>query len=424
MAEATDALAPVDHSPSGFGRLFGAISRHSYYRTYWIGNQASTLVIQMQFVAIGFLAFDLTQSATILGIVSLAFGLPMLLLSPFGGVLADRYPKRDIVLVVQLVLCLNAAVIGTLVTLNLVQWWHLAIVALVQGSCFAINMPARQSWIPSLVPAGDLPNAIALNNAGLNASRIVGPALAGLLIAIPAVGATGVFYLAIPAAAWVFYSLLRIPIRGDAEPGKRSAMHREMVEGLRYIWHSETLAPLFTLALVTLLLGLSYQQLMPVFALGVFQGGSEELGLMMTAVGVGALAGSLSMAYFSRSKQKGRIQAFAGAGLGLGLVLFGVVSGLKLFDLALVMLFFVGMASDFYLTINNTLIMLHTDRPLYGRVMAVYMMTWSLSPLAAAPFGALMDRFGGPLMMIIIGGILVVFVVAMTTLNPSYRRIN
>jgi MFS family permease len=196
-----------------------------------------------------------------------------------------------------------------------------------------------------------------------------------------------------------------------------------MTAGLRYIWNHQTLLPLFTLAVVALLLGSSYQALLPAFALSTLNVGSEGLGFMMTAVGVGALTGSLSMAYFSRSKRKGRIQSIAGTTLGLGLLCFGIFSGLKLFPLVLVSLFIVGMSNDFYSTINNTLILLNTDKDLYGRVMAAYMMTWSLSSLSSAPFGVMMDHIGGPPTMLLIGGTLAVFVVGMATLHPGYRRL-
>ncbi len=413
----------AERSSSSLDRIFGALHNNPYYRTYWFGNQASTLMMQMQTVANGYLAFTLTGSATALGVVGLAQGLPQLLFSPVAGVIADRYPKRNLLLLIQTILCVTSLAIGILIGLRLIQYWHLVVTGFIQGLCFSINMPARQSWIPSLVDEDDLANAIALNNAGLNASRIVGPAIAGLLIAIPWFNVNGIYYLRVVAFAWVLYSLLQIPILGLPEARKSSRVIEEVTAGLRYIWSHETLAPLFTLALVTLLLGSSYQMLLPAFALKTLSVGSEGLGFMMTSVGVGALCGSLSMAYFSRSKRKGRIQAIAGTTLGLGLAAFGALSGLKLFLLALVALFIVGMANDFYSTINNTLIMLNTDRALYGRVMAVYMMTWSLSSLSSAPFGALMDHVGGPLTMMLIGGTLAVFVVLMASFHPGYRRL-
>jgi MFS family permease len=412
------------HQPHGFTRIFGALRESPYYRTFWFGNQSSLLFNQMMAVAIGYITFTLTGSAGIVGLVSLAQGLPMLFFSPVGGVIADRYAKRDLLIAVQVTLCLNAVVVGILVSLGLIQWWHLLAVGFVQGMAFSVNMPARQSWIPSLVKASELPNAIALNNAGLNAARVIGPALAGVLIAIPGFGANGVFYLSVPAALWVLYSLFQIPIRGFATATKRSSFWTEFTAGLRYIWNHQTLAPLFTLAAVTLLLGTSYQSLLPAYALGVFNVGSEGQGLMSTFVGLGALVGSLSMAYFSRSRRKRLIQSIAGTVLGLSLLCFGVASGLKLFALALAVLFVVGLATDFYSTINNTLILLNTEPALYGRVMSVYMMTWSLSPLAAAPLGTAIDTIGGATTMIVIGAVLAVFVLGMTRFHPGFRKLS
>ena len=418
-------VAPVQVAhPVGFGRIFDALQNSPYYRTYWFGNQASLLVMQMQGVAIGYLAFTLTNSAAKLGLVNMAVGAPMLLMSPFGGVIADRFPKRQIVLTIQAVLCLVALSLGTLTLLGLIQWWHLMIGSFVEGVCFSINMPARQSWIPSLVRDSELPNAIALNNAGMNAARIVGPALGGILIGLPGIGAKGVFYLALPAVAWVFYSLLQVPIHGNPDKKKRASFFTEFKVGFRYVAKSEILAPLFMMALVVLLLGMSYQMLMPAFALGVFDVGSTGLGLMSAVIGAGALSGSLMMAYLSRSEKKGQIQTVAGISLGVGILLFGVASGLHAFIPALVILFFVGVATDFYSTINNTLILLNTDRALFGRVMSLYMMTWSLAPLAAAPFGTAVDHFGGAATMIAIGSVLTIFVVVMVKFTPGFKRLN
>lgn len=422
MSETAATLAK-ERSPSALGRIFGALSNNPYYRTYWFGNQASTLNMQMVTVAQGYLAYILTGSAEALGIVGLAQGLPQLLFSPVAGVIADRYPKRNLLVVVQLILCVNSVILGTLIALHLVQYWHLVVTGFINGLCFSINMPTRQAWIPSLVSVDDLPNAIALNNAGLNASRVVGPVLAGLLIAVPWFGVEGVYYLRIVSCAWVLVALLQVPIVGMPEGKRGGKVVSEITAGLRYIFGHETLMPLFTLALVTLLLGSSYQTLLPAFALNTLNVGAEGLGLMMTAVGIGALTGSLSMAYFSRSKRKGRIQAIAGVCLGLGLLAFAIFSGLKIFALALAALFVVGMSNDFYSTVNNTLIMLNTDKGIFGRVMAVYMMTWSLAALSSAPFGALMDRIGGPPTMALIGGTLAVFVLLMALFHPGYRRI-
>ncbi len=407
-----------------FSTMFGALSDNPHYRQYWFGNQANTLMWPMQVVANGFLAYSLTNSATALGVVSLASALPQLVFAPFGGVLADRVEKRKLLLYLQGVLCVTSFAVGALVVLNLIDFWQLVVVAAIQGLAFSTMMPTRQSWIPSLVSREHLANAIALNNAGMNASRIIGPSLAGLLISVPWFGVSGIYFLRVIAFTWVLYSLLKIPIGGaPIEQKDRPSLVQQLTSGLSYIRNHVTLLPLFTFALVMMLLGQSYQQVMPAFALGIFDVGSEGLGLMLTVVGIGALTGSLTMAYISRRPDKARIQAYTGTALGIALATFGLCSALNFFAGGLVALFVVGLCLDFDSTINNTLIMINAEPAYYGRVMSVYMMTFSLGPLGAFLAGWSIDHIGGAPTMISAGLLLSVFVVCMATLHPGYKMI-
>jgi MFS family permease len=416
---------------SAFRRVFGALGDNRYYRLYWYGNQANTLVMQMQMVANGYLAFTLTGSATALGVVAFAQSVPMLIVSPAGGVLADRLQKRRLLLLIQLGQCILSVAIGVLLVAGSLEYWHLVASGAIQGVGFALMMPARQSWIPQLVRREDLTSALALNNAGMNASRVIGPALAGVLIAVPWFGVTGVFFLRVLAFAWVGYTILQIPILGEPpprEPGddgmrRLHELGMQLTSGLRYIWHHSTLLSLFLFAVVTMMLGQSYQQLLPAYALGVFDVGPEGQGLMQAVVGIGALVGSLTMAYLSRNPNRAKIQSYTGTALGLALMLFGVCAALNQFTVSLVALFLVGLALDFNATINQTLIMLNAEPALYGRVMSVYLMTWALSGFSASAAGYLMDHIGGALTMLLQGGMLAVFVVAMVSFNQGYRSI-
>jgi hypothetical protein len=249
---------------------------------------------------------------------------------------------------------------------------------------------------------------------------------------VPWFGVKGVFFVRILAFAWVMYTVLRIPIVG--EPESRAAgpvglgdrmreLGVQLTSGMRYIWNHQTLQSLFAFAVVTMLLGQSYQQLLPAYALGVFNVGPEGQGVMQTVVGVGALVGSLTMAYISRNPNRAKLQAYTGTGLGLALALFGLCAAFQLFLPSLIALFLVGLTLDFNATINQTLIMLNTDRALYGRVMSVYMMTFALSGFSASASGVLMDNFGGAVTMLSQGIVLAVFVVLMATLNTGYRSI-
>ena len=413
---------------SAVQRVFGALGDNEHYRSYWYGNQANTLVMQMQMVANGYLAFTLTGSATALGLVAFASSVPMLLFSPAGGVLADRLQKRKLLLWIQGVQCLISLAIGLLVAFDRIEYWHLVVSAALQGMSFAVMMPTRQSWIPQLVRREDLTSALALNNAGMNASRVIGPSLAGVLIAVPWFGVRGVFFVRVIAFAWVLFTILKIPILGEPEAREaRLGWERvrdlgvQLTSGLRYIWGHQTLQSLFIFAVVTMLLGQSYQQLLPAYALGVFNVGPEGQGVMQTVVGVGALVGSLTMAYISQNPNRAKLQAYTGTGLGVALALFGLCAAFQQFLLALVALFLVGLTLDFNATINQTLIMLNTDRALYGRVMSVYMMTFALSGFSASASGYMMDQFGGALTMLVQGILLAIFVVLMATLNAGYR---
>jgi MFS family permease len=431
-AETGEAKAKTGKARSALKRVFGALGDNEHYRAYWYGNQANTLVMQMQMVANGYLAYTLTDSATALGLVAFASSVPMLVFSPAGGVLADRLQKRRLLLWIQASQCLISLVIGVLVALDRIEYWHLLVSAALQGVSFAVMMPTRQSWIPQLVRHDDLTSALALNNAGMNASRVIGPSLAGILIAVPWFGVKGVFFIRILAFAWVMYTVLQIPILGEPEarsagPAKFGERMRELgvqlTSGMRYIWHHRTLQSLFFFAVVTMLLGQSYQQLLPAYALGIFNVGPEGQGVMQTVVGVGALVGSLTMAYISRNPNRAKLQAYTGTGLGVSLALFGLCAAFGQFFLALVALFLVGLTLDFNATINQTLIMLNADRALYGRVMSVYMMTFALSGFSASASGVLMDNFGGAVTMLSQGIILAVFVVLMAKFSSGYRSI-
>jgi MFS family permease len=427
LPEAT--VAPAQKQ-SALQRVFGALADNEHYRSYWYGNQANTLVMQMQMVANGYLAFTITDSATALGLVAFASSVPMLVFSPMGGVLADRLQKRRLLLWIQASQCLISLAIGVLVAIDRIEFWHLLVSGALQGISFAVMMPARQSWIPQLVRREDLTNALALNNAGLNAGRVIGPSLAGVLIAVPWFGVKGVFFLRVLAFGWVLYTLLRIPILGEPEAREAHAgmerirdLGQQLTSGLRYIWGHPTLLSLFIFAVVTMLLGQSYQQLLPAYALGVFNVGPEGQGVMQTVVGVGGLVGSLTMAYISNNPNRAKLQAYTGTALGLALALFGLCAAYQQFLLSLVALFLVGLTLDFNATINQTLIMLNADRALYGRVMSVYMMTFAVSGFSASASGYLMDNVGGAVTMLSQGIVLAIFVVLMATMNSGYRSI-
>lgn len=403
---------------TGWRRTFATLEIPEY-RTMWWGMIASFIAMQMNMVARGFLAFDLTGSAAALGVVSLAWGVPMLAFSLVGGAVADRMRKRDILLQSQASMAVLSLITAVLIHLGVIQIWHLVVLGLFQGTVFAFNMPARSAIIPELVGPERLQNAFALNNAGMNLSRIIGPAMAGGMISVPFIGMTGTFYFMTALYGIVLWSLLLLP-KGKEPKAIRAPMLEDIVGGFSHIRNSKILLTLMGMAFIPIMLGMPYQMLMPVFQEEVLHVGSFGLGLLLGATGVGALAGSLFVASMEDGRTRGFIQMTLGIGFGITLFVFALMTS---FPLALVAIAVVGFVSSAYMSLNQTMIMGYTDEEYYGRVMSVYMMTFSIMPLAALPMGLMADAFGVQITVAVAAAIMVVFMTVIGVFMPSYRAI-
>jgi len=393
------------------------------YRTLWLGMLGMWMALQFQQVARGYLAYKLTGSALAIGIVTLSLGLPRIVFSLIGGVLADRVPKRTMMVVTLVGLAALSLLTAVLVQLQIIQIWMLVVIGLVQGTLFSFQLPARQSLIPDLVDREMLANAIALNNSGMTTMRVVGPAIAGLVISIPLIGLPLAFYVVTIGYTWVLIATFRIRTTGAPAAKPRNGFMTDMNAGLRYIRRSAALVALMTLGFIPIAIGMPYQNLMPVFALSVLNRGAVGLGLLLAASGVGAVLGTLFIASISESISKARLQLGLGVLFGLALVAFAFSSSQDMFFVALATLVVAGFAGDAYLALNSTLIVLNTDAELYGRVMAMYMMTQSVRPISVLPVSAIVDEVGAPLTMGLAGAIVVAFILGVTVLYSDYRKI-
>jgi MFS family permease len=429
-AALADSAAPAGHrdgAPTGLPwspvlRLYPALAVRPY-RLLWLGMLPGTLAWQMSVVATGYAALTVSGSAATLGLVSGAVGLPMLLLSLVGGVVADRLPRRIVLLMTQATLCVAAAVLTVLMAAGWLQVWHLIALGLVQGMAFSFNMPARQAYIAELVGQPLLRSAVALNNAGVNFCRIAGPALGGALLALPFVGIGGVFATMTLMYLVVIGTLLALPqstAAAPAPPGAGTSGRDQLLEGLRYLRGSPALLALLGMAFITIFFGMPYQQLMPVFSERVFLVGAAGLGVLMAASGVGSLAGSLAVAGLAGARQPALLQLGLGIGFGLALVAFALA---PVYPLAVALLVVVGFTSSAYTTLNSTLIMSNTEPRLYGRVMSVYLLTFAVMPLAAVPMGWLAEQVGGRATVAGSGTLVALAVLAIALGYPAYRRI-
>jgi MFS family permease len=412
-------VAADEMAGRGWRKTFSALE-NPHYRMLWSGMLFSFMSMQMHMIARGLLAFRLEGNASSLGLVTAAWGVPLLILSLYGGVVADRAEKRDLLIWSQATLGATVLAIAVLVHADVIKLWHLIVVGVVQGTVFAFNMPSRQALIPELVRERDLLNAIALNSAGMNVTRILGPALAGGLIAVPFIGFRGVYYLMAFFYLVVILTLLRIPRTGPALREKGSVLS-QMASGLRYVRASRLLMVLIALGFVPVVLGAPYSVLLPVFSEEVFHVGSAGLGVMGMAAGAGAVIGSLTVASMTGFRRSALVQLVGGAGFGAALVLFGA-SGT--FVLALLALALVGVTFQGYASLNNTMVLSNTQPEYHGRVMSIYMMNWSVMPLAALPMAALADVIGVRITVMVAGALVALVFVVVGGLSPELRHLD
>ena len=399
-AEPTGPLA----TPSMLGRTFAALALPRF-RNLWLGMLFSMGAMQMEIVARSWLAYDLSGSAFTLGLVALARSMPQIILSPLAGVAADRFDRRRILLASQTVMLVLSFMTAILVQTGIVQVWHLYALGLAQGLAFPFTMPTRTAFMADLVERKNMANALALDSTGRNLNLIVAPSIAGILLASSPMLA---FYVSALLYGLAVLTLFRLPVGSRGGAGQ-SGTFSEMAIGFRYIWNQRILFALMVMGAVPILLGMPFQQLLPVFQADVLNVGESALGFMFAAVGVGALAGSLGAAYFAGSEHMVKIQLACGVFFGLALVAFALS---PVYVLSLACLVAVGITSQTYLTINRSLLMMNTDPKLFGRVTSVQIMAWYFMPVSLLPMGLIADQVGvaitvacaGLLVAVLIGG--------------------
>jgi MFS family permease len=346
-----------------------------------MGGQLISLIgTWMQTVAESWLVYRLTGSALLLGLAGFANRIPIFLLAPIGGAVADRYNRHRIVIATQVASMVLAAALAVLTLTHLVRIWHLMTIAALLGVVNAFDIPARQAFVVELVDREDLQNAIALNSSMFNGARVVGPAVAGVLVA--AVG-EGWCFLANSAsyiAVIVGLLIMRVPRAPAARP---ASVVEHVMEGFRFVSRSRPIVALLLLLGLISLMGMPYSVLMPIIADQTFHSGARGLGILMGSAGVGALLGALSLASRVGLQGYGRTIALAAIGFGLSLMAFSLARTLWL---GVALLLPVGFAMMTQMAASNTLIQSMIPNHLRGRVMAVYSMMF----MGMAPIGALL----------------------------------
>jgi len=381
-------MAPTEAVVRRRDRVFGALNRYPTFRRLWFGALAASLGQWMQQVALGWLALTLTDSASFVGLVGFTAGLPFLVIALPGGVLIDRVDRRRLMLTCQALAALLAMAVAVDVLSGAVRPWHLLVAAFANGSLLALLNPTQQALVPNIVGRADLTNAIGLMSAGQNMTRVVGPSVAGLVIAVFSTGAAFLLQAATLVVAFALVSRLRVPPRGASTA---AGGFRGLFDGVRLIARRPDLRGLFLLACIPTFFVFPYLQFLSVFARDILEIGAGGLGLLMASSGSGAVVGSLLVATRRQSAGAGRLVLWLT--VGYGVVIVGVALS-NTVVLTVPLLVLAGISGAAYMSMNNVLLQHRIADDMRGRVMGAYMLTFGLMPLGAMPMGLLADRFG------------------------------
>jgi MFS family permease len=370
--------------------------RYRNYRLFFAGQLVSLVGTWMQTVAQSWLVYRLTGSSFLLGSISFASQIPIFLLAFVGGTIADRYSRHRIVIATQAASMILALTLAVLTLTGTVRIWHIFVLSALLGAVNALDMPTRQAFVVELVEKEDIMNAIALNSSVFNGARVIGPAVAGVVIAGIGEGwcffANGISYVA------VIGGLLLMRLKARRGVARKESAIGDVLGGFNFVWRTRPIRALLLLLGLLSIVGMPYSVLMPIFADKILHGGPRGLGILMGATGLGALIGSISLAAKSGTGGLGKLVAYASTGFSVGLLLFSIS---RYFWLSALFLVPVGMSFMMTMACTNTLIQTMVPDSLRGRVMATHVwMFLGMTPFGSFLAGAIAAHAGAPATML------------------------
>lgn len=396
--------------------------RHRNYQLFFGGQLISLIGTWMDQVAESWLVYRLTGSSLLLGMVSFAGQIPVFLLAPIGGAVADRLNRRTILVMTQSSMMVLAFILATLTLTHVVQVWHVVLLAALMGVVNAFDIPARQAFVVDMVAREDLVNAIALNSSMFNGARVIGPAVAGIVVAVVGEGwcffANAVSFIAVIAG---LIMMKHLPPRRSIEG---SALEN-IVEGFRFVAQTGPIRAMMLLLGLVSFTAMPYAVLMPIFADQILHGGAKALGILMGASGLGALGGAVTLAMRKSVRGLGKWIAIACSSFGACLIFFAFS---RLMWLSVLLLIPMGFSVMLQMASSNTLVQSMVPDRLRGRVMAVYsMMFMGMAPLGALLAGSVAHAIGAPL-TVAMGGIVsilggIVFGMRWSSHRPMAREL-
>jgi MFS family permease len=397
----------------------GRSLRHRNYRLFFAGQSISLIGTWLTRIATSWLVYRLTHSALLLGVVGFAGQIPTFALAPFAGVWVDRWNRHRVLVATQVLAMIQSALLAALALTGRITVVDVLLLSVFQGLINAFDMPARQAFVVQMIEdRADLPNAIALNSSMVNAARLIGPSVGGILIA--AVGEGWCFFIDAVSYLAVIASLLAMHVTTPARRRADTHVWADLREGFRYVVASMPIRSVLLLLALVSLMGVPYTVLMPIFASSILHGGPHTLGFLMAASGLGALSGALYLASRSSVLGLGRIVALAAGAFGLGLVLF---SRSRWLALSLPLMFVTGTGMMVQMAASNTILQTIVDEDKRGRVMSFFAMAF----VGSAPFGSLLaggvaQRLGAPDTLLVGGACCIVGAIAFTRALPRIRE--
>lgn len=364
------------------------------YRNFtllWAGLIVSNMGTWMQNVANGWLVLQLTNSPLWLGLLGLSFALPMIILPPFAGAIADRVNRIHLLFFTQSMMALTALALALLTWFGKVEVWHILLASFIGAALLAFDNPARQALIPDLIHPRDLLNALSLNSATYTGAALVGPALAGVLL--EPLGAGTLFFLNGVSFLAVIFALASMRDVRTHGGGKHGSISDTFVKGLQYAGRNRLVLALLALSAISAIFGRSYQSLLPAFSRDIWHVGPQGYGLLLAAAGCGALVGAFGLASFKRIPHQGAVMLVNGLLFCMCLIVFAISGS---FILGMILLVLAGITSTVFSTIISTFIQLSVPSEMRGRMMSLYTVTLiGLPALGALGSGALAEWLGG-----------------------------
>jgi len=373
----------------------------------------------IQAVAQSWLVFQLTHSAFLLGVVGFLSSIPVFFLSLFGGVLADRLNKRNILIATQTAFMLLAFILAVFTQLKLITPLEIMLIAVLNGIVMAFDAPSRQAVVVELVGKEHLFNAISLNSVAFNSSRIIGPALAGILVAL--IGMSGCFYINGISFLAVIIALLLIRLNNNRVIREDNTAIKDIRDGLNFIKNNRLILILITMVGAVSLFGIAYAIFMPIFANDILKVGVKGLGVLMSSSGVGALIGALILARLGDFKYKGKFLVLSSMIFSVSLILFSLS---KTYIFSIITLIFIGGSSVAAIALINTILQTKVPDVFRGRVMSVFMLTFAgIMPFGNLISGWLAQVLGVSVAVMISGIICTIFFIIINIFYPEVRKI-